>query len=103
MGWKAGGERSSLLRHLDHLRCRYASQKTKMISLESECARLRARSISRERQSSHVDPALPKATAPMLKLSIKISNLQQQLEKAKLTEDELWAQIGSPKANAGTY
>lgn len=81
----------------ERLRVTCAGQHAELARLLGECAKYRARSASAEKHPRRLDMAFPSVTSPFVKLSVKISNLQQQLEKAKHTENELWTRVVSPR------
>merc|ERR1712050_49571 len=74
-----------------HVTC--ASQRMELGRLQSECAKHCARATSAERHPLHMNIVSPSITSPFFKLSAKISTLQQQLEKAKHSDNELRSQV----------
>merc|ERR1712217_412875 len=87
------GEIKSMTASNQQLQATCASQRLELGRLQSECAKHLARATSAERHPLQMNIVSPSITSPFFKLSAKIATLQQQLEKAKHSENELRSQV----------
>jgi len=85
------------LKHLSasnqQLQRRCDSQHMELGRVQTECTKHLARATSAEKHPVKMNIVSPSITSPFFKLSAKISNLQQQLERAKHSENELRSQV----------